>query len=129
MKKKLFAATAVLIVLFMLYFIGSGFTRNTSVFIRDYSVSDDGREMTLIVGVYSSIGHIRDIQVNHKEGGKLFLDCCSSFGGVNGKIGAKDTFTIRLDESTSVIAFYRGSNCYEDVLVKAADGLWQRTGK
>lgn len=127
MKKKVFPVIGVILILALAYFwVSSGFIKNTSVFINDYTVSSDGKKITINVGVSSSMGFIREVKVHQQQGGKLYLDCYSAFGGLNGRIGAKDTFTFLLSEDTSSIAVYRNSDCYETVLVKNADGLWQR---
>ena len=126
MKKRLFVSLVIALMLAFIYFVGTGFMKNTSAFIDDYSVSADGKEITISVSVASSMGYIRDVKVHQQQGGKLYLDCYSAFGGLNGNIGAKDIFTFLLDEDTSIIAIYRNSNCYEEVLVKVADGTWQR---
>ena len=70
MKKKFFAVFGTVIVLVLIYFIASGFTKNTSAFITDYSVSADGKEITLKVGVSSSMGYIRDVRIHQQQGGK-----------------------------------------------------------
>ena len=126
MKKKVFAVLGVIIALILIYLVGSGFMKNTSASITDYYVSDDGKEITISVGVASSMGYIRDVSVHQQHGGKLYLDCYSAFGGLNGSIGAKNTFTFGLNEDTTIIAIYRNSNTYEEVLIKTEDGSWQR---
>ena len=60
-------------------------------------------------------------------GGKLYIDCYAAFGGINGRIGAKSSFTLPLDADTEMIGIYRNANCYEEILHKDADGSWQRT--
>ena len=125
MKKKVFVAIATVLALIVMYFVGSGFMKNTSAIINDYRVSADGKEITLNIGVASSIGYIRDVKVRQQYGGKLYLDCYSAFGGLNGGIGAKESFTFELNDDTTIIAIYRNSNAYEEVLVKAEDGSWQ----
>ena len=127
MKKKIFTVIGIVIFIFIVYFIGSGFVRNTSVFINDYTVSANGKEITLNVGVSSSVGYVRDVKVQKQQGGKLYLDFYSAFGGLNGSVGAKNTFTLSLDEDTSIIAIYRNSNCYEEVLSKTLSGTWERS--
>ena len=126
MKKKVFAVLGVIIALILIYLVGSGFMKNTSASITDYYVSDDGKEITISVGVASSMGYIRDVSVHQQHGGKLYLDCYSAFGGLNGSIGAKNTFTFGLNEDTTIIAIYRNSNTYEEVLIKTEDGSWRR---
>lgn len=126
MKKKVFVVIAAVLALVIIYFVGSGFVENTSAIINDYSVSADGNEITLNIGVASSMGYIRDVKVHQQYGGKLYLDCYSAFGGLNGSIGAKESFTFELNDDTAIIAIYRNQNAYEAVLVKAEDGSWQR---
>jgi len=125
-KKKLLAACGIVLIFILIYFVGSGFVKNSSVFINDYFVSADGKEITVNVGVSSSMGYIRDIKVHQQQGSKLYLDCYFAFGGLNGSIGAKNSFTFELTDDISVIAVYRSLNCYEEVLVRTDDGSWQR---
>lgn len=126
MKKKLIVILAAVISLLGIYFFGSGFAKQGGVFISEYSVSPDGSEMTIQVGVASSIGYIRKVSAHQKEDGKLYLDCYSAFGGINGSIGAKSTYTIPLNEDTKTIGLYRYNNTYEDILEKDRNGEWQR---
>lgn len=74
----------------------------------------------------SSVGHIRDVKVRQQQGGELQLDCYSAFGGPNGSIGAKESFTFELNDDTDSIAVNRDQNAYEEVLVRSEDGSWQR---
>ena len=119
-------ALAVIIALMTMYLVVSGFTKMGNVFIVDFSVSEDGSEMTITVGVSTSIGYVRKVSVHQQHGGKLYLDCYSAFGGINGSWGAKNEYTIQLDEDTEMIALYRSPNCYDPVLEKDANGEWQR---
>lgn len=119
-------ALAVIIALMTMYLVAPGFTKMGNVFIVDFSVSEDGSEMTITVGVSTSIGYVRKVSVHQQHGGKLYLDCYSAFGGINGSWGAKNEYTIQLDEDTEMIALYRSPNCYDPVLEKDANGEWQR---
>lgn len=110
------------------YFIGSGFFRLTDVFIEDYSVSADGTVMTVKIAAAGSVGHVRKITVRKGEDGVLYMDCRSAFGGINGSLGAKDVFTVPLDEKTEAIAILRDADRYENVLRKDESGSWQRAG-
>ena len=125
--KKYIIAAAVAAVMLTAYMTMSGFIRNTSVFIEDYSVSQDGSSVTLKTGIGSSAGCIRKLAVHQRQGGKLYIDCIGAFGGINGSIGARDTFTLPLDKDTAVIALVRDADCYEEVLSRAEDGTWHRT--
>lgn len=127
MKKKVTIGIIVAVVLCGGYFIGSGFLRNGSVYMDGYSISGDGREITLDIDVAASRGYIRKAAVSQQYGGKLYIDCYSAFGGINGRIGAKTALRCPLDADTTIIGIYRNTNCYEEILHKDADGNWQRT--
>lgn len=127
MKKKVTIGIIVAVVLCGGYFIGSGFLRNGSVYMDGYSISGDGREITLDIDTASSVGYIRKMEISQQMGGKLYIDCYAAFGGINGRIGAKNSFTLPLDEDTEIIGIYRNENCYEEILHKDADGSWRRT--
>ena len=127
MKKKLTIGIVIVLVLCLGYFIGSGFWKNGSVYVEEYSVSADGREITLDIGTAASVGYIRKMAVYQQQGGKLYIDCYAAFGGINGRIGAKNSFTLPLDEETEMIGIYRSKNCYEEILHKDEDGTWRRT--
>lgn len=126
MKKKLMIVVITAVVVYLVYFIGTGFLKNGSVYIGEYVVSEDGSKITLDIGVATSVGYIRDVTVHQQEGGKLYIDCYSAFGGFNGSIGAKRRFTLPIEEDTTIIGIYRSANCYEEVLYKDADGGWKR---
>ena len=119
-------ALAVVIALTAIYLFAPGITKMGNAYVADFSVSEDGSEMTITVGVSTSIGYVRKVSVHQQHGGKLYLDCYSAFGGINGSWGAKNEYTIQLDEDTEMIALYRSTNCYDPVLEKDANGEWQR---
>ena len=126
LKKKTLLPIAALAAVLCVYVLGSGFMRNGSVFISDFSVSPDGTEMTVTVGVAASAGFVRKAAIRQQEDGKLYLDFYYAFGGVNGSLGAKQQFTVPLEEDTALVAIHRNSDCYEEVLTKDADGVWRR---
>lgn len=117
-------ALAVMIALTAIYLVAPGFNKMGNVFIVDYSVSEDGSEMTITVGVATSIGYVRKVSEHQQQGGKLYLDCYAAFGGINGSWGAKNEYTLQLDEDTEMIAIYRSPNCYDPVLKKDENGIW-----
>ena len=123
-KKAVVLVLAILIALTAVYLIVPGFSKQGSAYIADYSVSEDGTEMTITVGVSSSIGYIRKVAEHQQHGGKLYLDCYSAFGGINGSWGAKTEYIIQIDEDTEMIALYRSPNGYEPVFEKAEGGEW-----
>lgn len=117
-------ALAVIVVLLAAYLVAPGFAKMGNVYITDFRVSEDGSEMTVTVGVSSSIGYVRKVSEHRQQGGKLYLDCYSAFGGINGSWGAKNEYNIQLDDDTEMIAIYRSPNCYDPVLLKGEDGVW-----
>ena len=54
MKKRIIAVIVILAVLVALFFIGTGFQKRMDVVLVDYSVSEDGTEITLDVGIPTS---------------------------------------------------------------------------
>jgi len=126
-KKILIILLAVVIVLSALYFVGTGFMERTDVYIGEYSVSKDGTVLTFYAGVMSSMGYIRAYK---DEGGGVkdhYLTFYSTFGGLNSSLGAKNDFTLELDEDDSEIYFKRGNHSYKLVLVKNLEtGVWER---
>ena len=124
-KKTIIMILAIMIALAVSYLIAPGFSKQGSAFITDFSVSEDGTEMTITVGVATSVGYIRKVSEHQQHGGKLYLDCYSAFGGINGSWGAKNEYTLKLNEDTEMIAIYRSANCYNTVLEKDEDGNWQ----
>lgn len=119
MKKKI--AVAVIVVLFIIasYLILTGFRERTDVYLIDFSVSESGDEITLSVGVSSSMGYIRGYK---DEGGGVkphYLNFYSTFGGLNSSLGAKSEFVLEVDENDTEIWFCRPDGGYEIVLVKS----------
>ena len=51
MKKRIIAVIVILAVLVALFFIGTGFQKRMDVVLVDYSVSEDGTEITLDAGI------------------------------------------------------------------------------
>ena len=125
LKKALIVLLIFIVAELLIYLIGTGFIRNRFVAITDFSVSDDGTQMTLTVSVPASIGYVRKVKT-HRNGAELCLDFYSAFGGMNGKIGAQSSYTVELDDSVSVISVYRGDSGYEYVLVRCYDGTWNK---
>lgn len=126
LSRTILIALAVIVVLSAAYLVAPGFAKMGNVYITDFRVSENGSEMTITVGVSTSIGYVRKVSVHQQHGGKLYLDCYSAFGGINGSWGAKNEYTIQLEEDTEMIALYRSPNCYDPVLEKDANGEWQR---
>ena len=113
--KKIILGVVLVIILIGGFILLTGNAR-TDVVLGGYDLSDDGKTMTLKVGVSSSAGYIRKMK---RTSGSMnyYLTFYSTFG-INSKLGAKNTFEIELDENVDEIYFYTGNKGYKLVLVK-----------
>lgn len=124
---------SVLVILFavvVILFIGTGFTKNPSVVIREYSLNDDGTELHFTVGMPYSIGYTRGFK--NKGGGAKshYLNFYNTFGVINSSWGAKFDYVLELDEDDTEIYFNRTDGGYELVLQKNVEtGEWERPNK
>ena len=117
--KKITAIVIIIILIVAVFLISTGFRERTDVVLGDYTVSEDGTEITFTAGVSSSMGYIRGYK---DEGGGVkphYLKFYSTFGGLNSSFGAKSEFTLELVENDTEIRFCRPGGGYELVLVKA----------
>ena len=129
MKKKAFIiigiAVAVIFALLVVFFVGTGLTKNPKVEIINYSVKEDGSELNFTIGIPESIGYTRGYK--NKGGGvkSHYLDFYNTFGVINSNWGAKFEFTLELDEDDTEVYFNRTGGGYELVLQKNEEtGEW-----
>ncbi len=126
MKKKKVLITFVFAALFIMLslFIVSGFTKNANVQIINYSVSDEGDEITLTVGAPFTISYIRGYKDNGGGVKPHYLNFYNTFGAIS-SWGAKNEFVLELDEDDTEIYFNREEGGYELVLQKNVNtGEW-----
>jgi len=123
MKKYTKTVICSIIAILLIYFTGTGFIKNNSVFISDFSM--DGTKMTITTGNASSVGYIRSVSVKEKDN-VAYLDFYGAFGGINGSIGAKNTFIIDVSQNITTIAVNDSENTYKEVLEKDSLGNWSR---
>lgn len=116
---------AVIVVLALVYFVGTGFSTRSDVYLATFNVSPSGDEMTISVGVASSMGYTRAIKNTSDSPEEIKLKCYSAFGGLNSSIGAKSTFKVPISPETEQIYLYSFGE-YRQVLQKdAKTGEWQ----
>lgn len=120
-KRNIIICIIVVAIILVGLFLASGGSR-TDVFLRDYEISQDGKTMTLKVGVSSSAGYIR--KMKRTSGSTNYYYTFYSTFGINSKTGAKDTFEIQLDQNVDEIYFYTGGKGYKKVLEKNDNGEW-----
>lgn len=122
MKKKiLIISIAVVAIIIAGLFVMSGSSR-TDVFLKDFELSQDEKTMTLKVGVSSGAGYVR--KMKRTSGSMNYYFTFYSTFGINSKLGAKDTFTIDIDNNVDEIYFYTGGKGYKKVLELNDDGEW-----
>lgn len=123
MKKWIVILGIVVVFLIGALFLSTGGVR-TDVFLNSFEVSEDGKVMTMNVGVTSSAGYLRKMK---QTSGSMnpYLTFYSTFG-INSKLGANDIYTIELDENMDEIYFYKGDRGYIKVLEKDKEtGEWK----
>ncbi len=125
-KKRLIISLAILLFA-VLWLAVTGFTVQTAAYMDNFSVSEDGSELTFRVGIASSMGYIRAFR---DEGGGVkphYLKFYSAWGGLNSSLGARDEFTLALSPEDTEIYVYHGENGYDLALQKdEATGEWRR---
>lgn len=129
-KRKLLSFAILLIIIFASYWIGTGLLERSDVVLVDYSVSEDGTEITLNAGVSGSMGYIRGYK--DKGGGVKphYITFYATFGGLNSAFGSKNEFVLQLSPNDTEIYFNRADGGYEVVLVKDEEtGRWFRPNK
>lgn len=124
----LISVIAVIVILTASFFVGTGFIERTDVILTDYSVSEDGTQITLNASVSSSMGYIRGFKNNGGGVKPHYLTFYSTFGGINSKLGAKNEFVLEVNGDDSEIYFNRAGGGYELVLQKNTEtGEWEKT--
>lgn len=131
MKRKVIKAIVIIVIAIIIiigaFLINCGFVKRTNVVLGDYSVSEDGTELTFQAGVMSAIGYIRDYKDNGGGVKPHYLTFYSTFGGINSSWGAKNTFVLELAPQDTEIYFSRPDKGYELVLEKdEATGKWRK---
>jgi hypothetical protein len=100
MKKKVSILRGIVVILIIIiigltasYLIGTGLRKACNEVLTEYSVSEDGSELTFRVSSVESIGYVRGFK--DKGGGVKphYITFYYTFGGINSSFGAKDNFT------------------------------------
>ena len=127
MKRKILMTLLIVVAVAVLWLIGTGFMERTDVYLADYSVSPSGEDITLHVGIGSSVGYTRGFR---DEGGGVkshYLHFYQAFGGFNSSLGAKNVFVLEVGEDDNEIYFSRFDGGYQLVLYRDEEvRLWNR---
>lgn len=120
--KRFLSITAILLGFLLLgTFLAKTVSVMDSVYIENFSLSPDGQTMTIRVAVGVSVGYTRSVTVT-QEGNAVRLTFHPAYGGINGKIGAKNTFEIPLKPYQDQIYISPSGHG----LIRNEQGQWER---
>lgn len=128
MKKKIILLSS-LLMLFLIYFVGSGFRTMDNVYLVDYTVSPKQDEITISVSVMSSIGYTRAVKNVSDDPEKLELKFYAAFGGMNGSIGKQHRFVIDLPKECNEIYLYTFGSNRLTLVKNESTGEWERVDR
>lgn len=80
--RKIIVALAAVLVPFLVFRVGSGLTEQQNVTLRDYTVSENEKTLTLHAAVFPPIEDIRDYKDEPKNG-EHYLTFYNAFGSAN----------------------------------------------
>ncbi len=126
LKTVLWIIAAILLLVVVINGVVSGLMQRHDVVLDNYAVSADGTEIALKVSVLSSAGYVRGYKDNGGGVKPHYLTFYSTFGGINSRLGANDTFTLSLGKDDTMIYFSRPNGGYKPILKKNQDGKWER---
>lgn len=124
MKKRITILAVVIMIAAGAFFVSTGFDKRIDVFLTDFSVSEDGCTITIKTSLSGSMGYIRGMKTEQVDDA-IYCSFYSTFGGLNSRIGVKDSFDIRLNDSSAKIYFDQGKGSYILVLERdTATNVW-----
>lgn len=124
MKKLLIFILSIAILLFGGYYIGIGFLPMGDVLLSDFSVSSSNDRLTISVFVESSVGYTRTVKNVSDNPEILKLKFYPAFGGINGKIGAQDTFDLELSPLCKEVYFLHDAEYILQLAKDESTGEW-----
>lgn len=107
LKRRIIFIVVVIMLVALVWGIGSGMMMRTDVYLERFTVSEDGKEITLEVAVTSSAGYVRAVADRSDSPERQELYFYSAFGGLNGSIAATDKFVIPINNDCEEIYFYQ----------------------
>ncbi len=119
-------AAVLMCVFFLIWAFAPGFTQKSGIVLMDYSTMCGDSIISIKLGDTDSAGYIRGFKDVSEEQGKMILRFYRAFGGLNGKIGAKNIINLLPDEDCTEI-YFETSDGLKLVLIKDAEtGEWRR---
>ena len=127
-KKILRVSIIVILVLIVALFIGNGFTKNNYIKLGDFTISEDGKEISFTIYSHSPFSdeHVRGFTSVNDDGEAYYLDFYNTFG-FDFPWGAKTEYVLTLEDNDREIYFNRINGGYQLVLIKDGEGgTWRR---
>lgn len=90
--------------------------QRSDIYINNYNVSEDGKEITLNISLTNSSGYIGYMDTHEKDDSK-YISFYSTLG-VNNKLGSKNNFKMDISLSCNKIYLDEGNGNYKLLLTK-----------
>lgn len=125
MKKRILISLIVIITIVIIGFVLVNFIKRTDVFLGEYTVTNDGTQISMDVGVASSMGYLGRYSTKQVEN-RLYVTFYSALRGHNTFAGG-NLITIDLPQGCDEIYFNRSGGEYELMIQKNNEtGEWER---
>lgn len=130
MKHNAITAAVILVIVIVLGYFGlTGSIKRGDVALVDFHVSDENI-LTFSTTTMTAMGYTRGYKDNGGGIKPHYLDFYSTFGGLNSKFGAKNTFVLQLEKDDTEIYFRSMDGGYDLVLKKdPISGEWSKPSK
>ncbi len=122
--RRIIAALAAVLVPFLLFRVGSGFTEQQNATLREYTVSEDGKTLTLYATVFPPIEDIRDYKDEPKDG-EHYLTFYNAFGGAS-TMSAGYTVVLPVEDTDKAVYFNDAEGFHLVLQKNELTGEWVR---
>lgn len=121
--RRIIAAFAAVFVPFLLFRVGSGFAER-EVYLAEYTVSEDGKTLTLHAAVFPPIEDIRDYKDEPKNG-EHYLTFYNAFGSAN-TMSAGYTVVLPIEDMDKAVYFNDADGFHLVLQKNELTGEWVR---
>lgn len=122
--RRIIAVFAAVFVPFLLFRVGSGLTEQQNVTLRDYTVSEDGKTLTLHAAVFPQIEDIRNYKDEPKNG-EHYLTFYNAFGSAN-TMSAGYTVVLPIEDMDKAVYFNDADGFHLVLQKNELTGEWVR---
>lgn len=122
--RRIIAVFAAVFVPFLLFRVGSGLTEQQNVTLRDYTVSEDGKTLTLHAAVFPPIEDIRNYKDEPKND-EHYLTFYNAFGSAN-TMSAGYTVVLPIEDMDKAVYFNDADGFHLVLQKNELTGEWVR---